>query len=256
MATTAVASCCTSPWAMPPNGSIASVRADRQALSTTIRSGSWSRRYGPRTEDVTAWLLAVLVLEVDDALAQPVVEVAVPHEVDDVGLVRAQPGTEVGERGAGQPVDDHDARVERACSSASPIRRHSASTSSSSRSVGEEMIVSTRSGPSTAIGRGTCGHVEEAHDWRALRLGQEVVGPDVVQQLPRQPGDRGRVVEPQPQPQAAGLLGAYLVEAALPGQGEVAVEDRLVERTAEVHGGLLLARGADPAGARSGRGRA
>ena len=84
-------------------------------------------------------------------------------------------------------------------------------------------------------------HVEEAHERGALGLGQEVVGPGVVQQLPRQPGDRRRVVEPEPEPQPAGLLGPYLVEAALPGQGEVAGEHGLVERAAEVHRRLLLA---------------
>ena len=99
-------------------------------------------------------------------------------------------------------------------------------------------------------------HVEEAHDRRALGLREEVVGPRVVQQLPRQPGDRRRVVQPQPQPQPAGLLGRGLVQAALPGQREVAGEHRLVERTAEVHRRLLLAGRADPAGAASGPGRA
>ena len=93
-------------------------------------------------------------------------------------------------------------------------------------------------------------HVEEPHQRRALRLRQEVVGPGVVQQLPRQPGDRRRVVEPEAEAQPAGLLGPYLVQAALPGQGEVAGEHRLVERTAEVHRGLLLARTSDPARAR------
>ena len=55
---------------------------------------------------------AELVLEVEDALTQPLVEVAVADEVDDVGLLAAQPGAELGQLGARQPVQDDEAGLD------------------------------------------------------------------------------------------------------------------------------------------------
>ena len=252
MATTAVASCWTRPWAIPPNGSVVSVRADRQALRTTIRRGSWSRRYGPSVDEVTGAAPPGLVLEVDDALAQTRVEVAVTDEVHDVRLRTPQPRAELRERRARQPVEhDQAGRGPRLEGLLDPgplgldvelveVDRRGDDRQHAQRSVDRDRSRYLR-------------HVEEPHQRRALRLRQEVVGPGVVQQLPRQPGDRRRVVEPEPEAQPAGLLGPYLVEAALPGQGEVAGEHRLVERAAEVHRGLLLARTSDPARARPSR---
>ena len=204
-----------------------------------MRSGSWSRRYGPRLEEVTGERRPCCVLEVDDSLAQPLVEVAVTDEVDDVGLVPAQPRPELRQRRTGQAVEHDEARGDpRAQRLVQP------------RPLGldvELVEVDRRGDDREHAQRSVDGHrprhlrhVEEADERGALGLGEEEVGAGVVQQLPRQPGDAPRVVEPEPEPQPAGLLGPGLVEAALPREGEVAGEHRLVERAAEVHGRLLL----------------
>ena len=87
----------------------------------------------------------VPVLEVDDAVLDPVVVVAVADEVQDVDVVLPQPGRQGLDRrrrSAGRssrcPGRPRSAR-------ASCTRRHSASTSSSGRSVGEEMTTRMRS---------------------------------------------------------------------------------------------------------------
>jgi hypothetical protein len=195
---------------------------------------------------------AVLVLEVQDALAQSIVEVAMPHEVHHMGLMPAQPGSEPRDRGARQSVDGDQPGLQlwlERIADASPLGLDVELDQVDGGGDHDEHPQGSVDGD----GARCVWQVEEADNRCALGLGDEAVGARVVQQLPGETRDGRRIVEEEPESQSFGVSGAHLVEAALPGQGDFACEHRLEQRAAEIHGGLLVAGCPDPTRARAPR---
>ena len=96
------------------------------------------------------------------------------------------------------------------------------------------------------------GDLEVADDGSAFGLRDEAVLATVVEQLPGQHGDGGRLGQPEPQSQTTPRV-PHRVDAARPGEPDVAAEDGVEQPAAEVQGGLRLRVGGDPASVRAAR---
>ena len=189
----------------------------------------------------------VAVGEEDDAVLDALVVVAVADEVQHVHVVVPQPCGEGLHGRRRQAVELHD-----------PLRDARGHRVLHPAPLGLDVELGQVGGrgdddedaqrPVDHEGPRGLGHLEVAHHRRALGLRDVAVGAPVVEQLPRQPGDRRGVGEPQPQAQpVAGAAGGVL--RARPREHDVLGEDRLEERSAEVHRGLARRVGAGPAGA-------
>ena len=247
IATTAVQSCWTSPCAIPLNGS---VRVDAGGLAGVEQDQPQRVVVAQvRAEDGRADLgaAAVPVLEVDDAVLDPVVVVAVADEVEDVDVVLPQPRRERLDGRRRQPVDLHGAFVDlvrQRVLNASPLGLDVELGQVGGRGDDDEDAQRAVDGQRPRRLR----HLEVADHRGALGLGDEAVPAAVVEQLPRQTRDRRCVGEPQSQPQPVAVL-AGVVLGALPGQHDVLGEHALEQRSAQVHRRLALRVGPGPPGA-------
>ena len=199
MATTAGTPSWTSVVATPAYGSVSVVRAPSQELSTTRRSDVWSAsRLASSVPSTSAWS-AVVVLEVQHALAGGG-EVAVADEVQDVVAAVAQAPRAARRGVAGSSQSSWTRPRATILATACSTRRALAVDveRGCSRSGWRRRRGSARR-QSIAGGCGSDGVVEVAHERRLALVGEEAR--PAVQQLPRHAEQRRRGGQRQRQPQ-------------------------------------------------------